>query len=118
MSKVLLVVLITVLAAVTFAAQEKKAAATQDKKPKVTAAKQARWDGIIVRQSKTESTFTVRKRGGSLEKTIVFNSATKWTKLNKPAEMSLFKDGERIIAVGTLDDKGRIVATHIDLRLQ
>lgn len=113
MSKVLVAVLIAMFATVGLAAQEKPKAT-----PKATVAKETRWDGIITRQSKTESTFTVRKRGGNIEKTIVFNSTTKWTKLNKPAEMGLFKDGERIIAVGKLDDKGRIVATRIDLRLQ
>src|SRR2546423_13426296 len=93
MSRVLVVVLITVLSAVTFAAQT----TTKVQKTKTTTVKETRWDGIIVRHN--ESTFTVRKRGSSLEKDIVYSSTTKWTKLNKPAEMGLFKDGERIIAV-------------------
>ena len=57
MSKVLVAVLIAVFATVGFAAQGKPKAT-----PKATVAKETRWDGIIVRQSKTESTFTVRKR--------------------------------------------------------
>jgi hypothetical protein len=118
MRKVFVAVLIALFATVGLLAQEKPAT-TPKATPKATKAKEARWDGVIIRQNKADSTFTVRRRGTTNdEKTIVFNSATKWTKLNKPAEMSMFKDRERIIAVGTFDEKGRLVATHIDLRLQ
>jgi putative cell wall-binding protein len=117
MSKLLVAVLIALFATVGLAAQEKPKT-TPKATPKAGVAKEIRWDGVIVRQNKADSTLTVRRRATTEEKTIVFNSATKWTKLNKPAEMSIFKDGERIIALGTLDDKGRIVATRIDLRLQ
>ena len=53
------------------AAKEKMA------KPKKT--EQARWEGIVVRSSSEKSTLDVRKRGGNIEKTIHYDSSTKWT---------------------------------------
>jgi hypothetical protein len=121
MSKVLAAVLITVLAAVTFAAQEKKPAEKQTPKPKTTTVKLDRWEGIIREHDKNASTFIVRQRGKSLEKTVVYNNTTQWTKLNKggaDVNLGLFKEGERVIVLGKYDEKGRLVATRIDLRLQ
>jgi hypothetical protein len=120
MSRLSVAVLIAVFATVGLAAQ-----ATPKPTPKATpkpeAAKQAqtRLEGVIVRQNKADSTFTVHKRWtNSEERTVVFNSATKWTKMNKPAEMSDFKDGQLIVVLGKLDEKGRLVATRIELRTQ
>jgi hypothetical protein len=88
--------------------------ATPKTTPKV---EETRLEGVIVRQNQADSTLTVHRRWtNSEERTIVYSSATKWTKMNKPAEMGIFKDGVRIVALGKLDDKGRLVASRVDLR--
>jgi len=112
MRKVLVVLLAVAFAAVGLAAQEKVAG--QAKEKKAAAAKQDRWSGYIVRQSKEKSTLTVRK--GNVERTVVYNSATKWTRRNKPADASEFKDESRVICVGKFDKKGQLIASRIDLR--
>ena len=122
MSKLSVAVLIAVFATVGLAAQatpQPTPKTTAKTTPKADAAKETRLEGVIVRQSKDDSTFTVHKRWtNNEERTVVFNSATKWTKMNKPAEMSVFKDGQHVVVLGKLDEKGRIVATRIDLRTQ
>jgi len=107
MRKVLASLLVVLFVAVGLAAQEKAA---------VEKKKEARWHGIIVRSDKDNSTITVRQRGGNLERTIHYTSATKWTKQNEPADASEFKDGARVICVGSYDEKKNFVATRIDLR--
>ncbi len=82
--------------------------------------KEARWSGMIVRSDKDASTLTVRKRGTTLEKIVHYDSSTKWTtqegKEVKPIEMSEVKDGERVICIGSYDEKGEFHATRVDLR--
>jgi TonB family protein len=82
--------------------------------------KEARWSGMIVRSDKEASTLTVRRRGTTLEKIIRYDSSTKWTtqegKEVRPIEMSEVKDGERVICLGSYDEKGEFHATRIDLR--
>jgi hypothetical protein len=91
------------------------AAQDQEKmKSKMGSAKTARWHGIIIRSNKDESTLTVRREG--IEKKVQYDSSTKWTRLNKPAEMGEFKDGADVICLGTYDEKGVLHATRIDLR--
>jgi hypothetical protein len=107
MRKVLASLLVVLFVAVGLAAQEKAAG---EKK------KEARWHGTIIRSNKEASTFTVRQRGGTIERTIHYTSATQWTKRNKPAEASEFKDGSRVICLGNWDENKEFVATHIDLR--
>ncbi len=84
------------------------------KEKKAAPMKEDRWSGIIIRSNKDASTLTVGK--GNIEKTVVWNSDTKWTEGAKSAEMSAFKDGSRVICMGHYDEKGRLVATRIDLR--
>lgn len=82
--------------------------------------KEDKWQGHIVRINKSESTLDVRggqKNMDQTEKRIHYDSSTQWTKQGKPAEMSEFKDGSFVIAVGNSDEKGVFHATRIDLRL-
>jgi hypothetical protein len=104
----------TILLAIAFvsvglAAQEHKATAKKEK-----TAKEYRISGYIVRTNAAESTIVVKKGNG--EKTVVYDSSTKWTQNSKPAEMSLFKENENVIVYGTYDGKGRVMARRIDLR--
>ena len=83
-------------------------------------AKEARWQGHIVRVNKDKSTLSIR--GGqsnmeSTERTIVYDDSTQWTKQGKPAEQSDFKQGSFVIVLGHPDEKGVFHATRIDLRL-
>ena len=112
MKKLFTILLAIAFVSVGLAAQEQKAPAKKEKT--ATEAKEYRISGYIVRTNAAESTLTVKK--GNQEKTVVYDASTKWTQNSKPAEMSLFKENENVICFGTYDDKGRLMARHIDLR--
>lgn len=82
------------------------------------AKKEDRVSGTIQRSNKDQSTLTVRTGRGNVERIVVYDSSTKWTKGTKreTAMASDFKDGSRVIALGKFDDKTRLVATEINLR--
>lgn len=83
----------------------------------------ARWEGTVVRHNSDKSTLDVRKRGSTVEKTIHYDSSTKWTsqehgsKKVNDIDASQVKDGDRVICLGILDDKGDFHATTISKRL-
>ena len=87
-------------------------------------AKVASWEGNVVRSSKEQSTLTVRKEGSSIEKTVQYDSATKWvsqyhgdSKIND-IDASQVKDGDRVICKGTWDSKTTVLhAVVISKRL-
>ena len=86
-------------------------------------AKEARWEGRVIRTSKADSTLTVRKSGGSIEKTCAYDSSTKWVsqyhadkKIND-IDASQVKERDYVICKGT-PGKGRVIhATLISKRL-
>jgi len=117
--KLSVIVLSFVIAGIALASPATPACQSQEKKA-APDAKEARWQGTIVRISQNESTITVR--GGqsnmeSTEKVIGFDSATQWTKQGKPAEQSEFKEGSFVIVLGHAEGEGAFHATRIDLRL-
>jgi hypothetical protein len=84
---------------------------------------EGRWEGHIIRSSKDKSTLTVRKAGTSEEKTVLYDSSTKWVSQKHgdknvtditPADV---KDGDRVICKGTFDKNGVLHATLISKRL-
>ena len=87
-------------------------------------AKQARWEGTVVRSSKENSTLTVRKVNSTEERTVQYDSSTKWvsqyhgdTKVND-IDASQVQDGDRVICTGTYDNKSAVLhATLISKRL-
>jgi hypothetical protein len=86
-------------------------------------AKEDRWEGRIERSSKDDSSLTVRKEGGTLERTIVYDSSTKWVsqyhadkKIND-IDPSQVKDGDFVICKGTIGKDGKLHATLISKRL-
>jgi hypothetical protein len=93
-------------------------AAAQDK-----AAKEARWEGVIIRSSTDESTLTVRKVGSTLEKNVAYDSSTKWVsqfhgdKKVNDIDASQVTDGDVVICKGTSDKAGVLHATLISKRL-
>jgi hypothetical protein len=66
--------------------------------------------------NKDASTFTVRT-SGNIQRTVIYNSDTKFTKVNEPGSLDEVKEGVRVICVGKFDEKGRLAATTISVRL-
>jgi hypothetical protein len=84
------------------------------------AEKQSKWQGTIIHMLKDQSMMDIR--GGatandSAMHKVAYDGSTKWTKQEKPAEQSEFKEGEFVIVLGKIDDKGILHASQIDLRL-
>ena len=102
-------------------ADEGKAAPPQGKAEK--AAKQARWEGIVIRTNKDDSTITVRKAGSSIERALHYDASTRFTsqehasKKVNDIDASQIKEEDRVIALGTYDKKGDFHATLISKRL-
>ena len=86
-------------------------------------AKEARWEGVIIRSDKDKSTLTVRKVGSAIEKSVVYDSSTKWvsqehgSKTVNDIDASQVKDNDRVICKGTYDKDGVLHATLISKRL-
>jgi hypothetical protein len=86
-------------------------------------AKQDRWEGVVIRSSPDKSTLTVRQVGGTLEKTVQYDSSTKWvsqahgSKKVNDIDASQVKDGDRVIVRGTTDKDGVLHATLVSKRL-
>jgi len=78
---------------------------------------QVRWHGTITRSDKDGKTLTVRRRGGQIERVLHYTDDTKWTKLNKPAELSDIKDGDDVITCSETKEQGTFYLTRVDKRL-
>ena len=95
----------------------------QDAPAQTKAAKEARWDGIVIRSSPDKSTLTVRKRGASVEMTVQYDSSTRWvsqehgSKKVNDIDASQVKDGDRVICKGTWGKDGVLHATLMSKRL-
>jgi hypothetical protein len=116
--------LITVLFASVLALPLSTAAFGQMAPAKEKMAKEARWEGNIVRSNSDKSTLTVRKVGSpNDERTVEYDSSTKWVsqyhgdKKVNDIEASDVKDGDRVICKGTWDKEGVLHATLISKRL-
>jgi hypothetical protein len=85
--------------------------------------KEMRFEGRVQRSSKEKSSLTIRKVGGDLEKTCVYDSSTKWVsqyhadKKVNDIDASQVKDGDYVICKGTSGEGGVIQATLISKRL-
>ena len=102
---------------------EEKAEEKAEKKADKKAGKAARWDGIVTRVNKDKSTLNVRKVGSSVERTIEYDSSTKWVsqehgkKKVNDIDADQVKDGDRVITTGTWDKDVVLHATLISKRL-
>jgi len=105
------------------APKETKAQEKAEEKAEKKAAKAARWDGIVTRVNKDKSTLNVRKVGSSQERTVEYDSSTKWVsqehgkKKVNDIDADQVKDGDRVITTGTWDKNGVLHATLISKRL-
>ena len=92
---------------------------TTTKKP----ANEARWEGTVVRFSSDRSSFDVRQVSGDIQKTIYFDSATVWnsqyhgSKTVNKIDPSDVKEGDRVICLGTYNEKKEFHAKTISKRL-
>jgi hypothetical protein len=115
--------LVTIVLALCFAGillEAQLMSAGPGKQATPAAAKETKWQGTIIHMLKDQSTMDIR--GGatandSAMHKVAFDSSTQWTKQSKPAEQSEFKEGEFVIVLGKIDDKGVLHASRIDLRL-
>ena len=86
-------------------------------------AKEDRWEGRIESSSKDQSRLTVRQEGTTLERTVVYDSSTKWVsqyhadKKTNDIDPSQVKDGDYVICKGTIGKDGKLHATLISKRL-
>jgi len=86
-------------------------------------AKPGRVEGKIIRSDKDKSNFTVRGLTTPNEWTVTYDASTKWTsqyhgdKTVNAITASDVKDGDRVICLGTYDDKMILHAATISKRL-
>ena len=117
MRKIAVLLVVFLLVAAGFSAQTGVASEPQQAKAKAKSGAQPdRIDGTIVRFDKNNSTMEVRLRRTNAMRNVLWSSETKWTERNKPADISLLKDGARVICLGKFDQKGRLLAARIDFR--
>jgi hypothetical protein len=85
--------------------------------------KEVRFEGRVERSSKEQSSLTIRQAGGTVEKTCVFDSSTKWVsqyhadKKVNDIDASQVKDGDYVICKGSQGKGSVIHATLISKRL-
>ncbi len=84
-------------------------------KKKVAKVKEDRVSGTVQMINKDTSTITVRS--GNLQRQVVYSADTKFTKVNKPGSLDEVKEGVRVICLGKYDEKVRLIATRVDVRL-
>ena len=117
--KLAMLVVSLVFAGIVIASHPISADARQDKQ--AAQAKEAKWQGTVLRVSKDQSMIDIRGGAGANAadtRKIAYSASTQWTKGNKPGgDLADVKEGSFIIAVGHVDDKGVLQATRIDLRL-
>jgi len=87
------------------------------------AAKEARWEGHIIRSNKDQSRLTIRKAGSSDERIVQYDSSTRWvsqehaSKTVNDINATQVNDGDRVICTGTWDKNGVLHATLVSKRL-
>lgn len=85
-------------------------------------ASESRWEGNVIRSDPEKSTLTVRNVNSNIEKTVHYDSGTRWvsqehgSKKVNDIDQSQVKDNDRVIARG-IWDRGVLYATLISKRL-
>lgn len=95
--------------------------APAEQKAAPAATKETKWQGNVVRIDQDHSTITIH--GGpppsNDTRQVAYSSATVWTKVGKPLDQhDEVKEGSFVIFMGTVDSKGVLQATRIDLRAE
>ena len=95
----------------------------QDAPAKAKESKEERWEGRVARSDKDKNMLVVRESGGNSQRTVVYDSSTKWVsqyhgdKKVNDIDAGEVKDGDYVIAKGTIDKDGVVHATLISKRL-
>ena len=95
--------------------------APAEQKAAPAATKETKWQGNVVRIDKDHSTITIHGGPPPSNETrqVAYSSATVWTKVGKPLDQhDEVKEGSFVIFMGTVDSKGVLQATRIDLRAE
>jgi hypothetical protein len=85
--------------------------------------KEGRVEGKVVRRSVEKSTLTVHTSKPDVEKTVYYDTSTKWTsayhndKKVNTIDAKDVVDGDQVICLGTYDAKGDFHAATISKRL-
>ncbi len=93
--------------AVVASAQEKGGKAKKD---------ETRVDGRVVMINKDTSTITVTEGKTKAQRQVVYSASTAFTYRNEKGAIGDVKDGMRVICLGKFDEKGRLMATRVDVR--
>ena len=86
----------------------------QEKEKKVPSPKQDRVNAVIHSVDKANSSFIVRR--GTQDMSVVYDSRTTITYLNKPSNADELKEGRRVICLGSVNGKKQLEASQIDIR--
>jgi hypothetical protein len=87
------------------------------------AAKEGRCEGMVARTNPDKSTLVVREVATNVEKTVQYDSSTKWVsqehgkKTVNDIDASQVKENDRVICKGTWEKDGVLHATLISKRL-
>ena len=76
--------------------------------------KQSRVEGRVQMINKDKSEIVVQR--GTSPRSVIYNSDTKWTKLNKPGSMDDIKVGYRVICIGAFNQQKQFIASQCDAR--
>ena len=90
--------------------------AAQKEGEKKAAAKEDRLDGTVHMMDAATKMITVRTRGKTEQRQVMYDDKTAFTFRNKPAKLEEVKEGRRIIVLGKTNDKNVLVASRIDVR--
>ena len=72
--------------------------------------------GTVQLVKKDTKTILVTGEAGNAQHQVVYDADTKVTKDNKAGSIDDVANGKRVICLGKLNDKGQLVARHIDVR--
>jgi hypothetical protein len=72
--------------------------------------------GTVAMLNKDSQTLLVATEANESQKQVVYDDKTKFTKDNKPGSLDDVSNGRRVICLGTTNDKGQLMATHVDVR--
>jgi hypothetical protein len=115
--KLAVFMLLTLLVGMCAAAQAAVPQETKEKTAVSSKAKGARWSGTVVRVDKESGYLDVRKTGGTVEKRVYFNDATKWTKGKEAIQLGDVKEQDKVVCLGKYEGE-KFIAERINLRMQ
>jgi hypothetical protein len=101
--------------ALTLPAAADQAGQKEDAQAKAKAGED-RLDGTVHMMDTKTKMITVRTRGKTEQRQVMYDDKTAFTFRNKAAKIEEVKEGRRVIVLGKVNDKNVLVATRIDVR--